>query len=270
MIKPTRRTFVAACSAALVAPVAQSRAAHAMLRRLDGGLPPSYPTLEPELVRELVSKAHFDARGVEKFVTAQPEISRAAWDWGFGDWETALGAASHMGRRDIAEVLFRNGARPDHFTYAMLGKVDVVRAICQSNPNIQRMPGPHGITLMQHARNGGDAAKSVVAYLEEIGDADLRQVNRPLGEVESEPFVGDYRPLGAPEVVFRVGFHPKQKIVTFQRGENPSRFLMYHGANEFHPSGAPTVKITFNIEGDKADYLRIEDGRLELVATRIV
>jgi hypothetical protein len=35
------------------------------------------------------------------------QLARAAWDWGFGDWETALGAASHMGSRPI---------RPDQFT----------------------------------------------------------------------------------------------------------------------------------------------------------
>ena len=39
-------------------------------------------------------------------------LACATLDWGFGDWETALGAASHVGRPEIAEYLIANGAEP--------------------------------------------------------------------------------------------------------------------------------------------------------------
>ena len=123
--------------------------------------------------------------------------AKAAWDGGFGDWESARGAASHMGRRDITEVLIEHGARPNLFTFAMLGQVDVVRAICRANPGIQRLHGPHGITLRSHARNGGAQAASVVEYLEELGGADVGQVNEPLDEQTARIYSGDYEPGGA-------------------------------------------------------------------------
>ena len=179
----SRRTFFTASSAALVATAARPRSAAAVTRWIDGGsLPASFPTQDPDVVRLVVGKAHVDYEVVHELVTARPQLAKAAWDWGFGDWESALGAASHMGRRDIVDVLLAHGARPNLFTFAMLGQLDVVRATCRGNPGIQRVPGPHGITLLQHADAGGDEAAAVVEYLRELGDADVRPTNLPLDE----------------------------------------------------------------------------------------
>src|SRR5207302_9357168 len=67
--------------------------------------------IEPELVNEFVLKAHGDLGIVKQLLQEEPELVNAAWDWGGGDWETGLGAASHVGRRDIAEHLRAHGAR---------------------------------------------------------------------------------------------------------------------------------------------------------------
>jgi hypothetical protein len=40
---------------------------------------------------------------------SEPRLLRATWDWGGGDFETALGGAAHMGRRDIAAWLLERG-----------------------------------------------------------------------------------------------------------------------------------------------------------------
>ena len=69
----------------------------------------------------------FDA--VRVALAEDQTIANASWDWGEGDWETGLGAAAHMGRRDIAELLLAHGARMDIFAAAMLDEVDVVRAL---------------------------------------------------------------------------------------------------------------------------------------------
>ena len=61
--------------------------------------------LEPALVNEFVLKAHGDLGVVKQLLEEEPALLNAAWDWGGGDWETGLGAASHVGRRDIAEFL---------------------------------------------------------------------------------------------------------------------------------------------------------------------
>jgi len=86
-----------------------------------------YPSIDDKIVSEVVGASHFNLNRVKELVNHRPELSRATWDWGFGDWETALGAASHVGRRDIAEFLMSKGARPDIFTYAMLGSYRAVR-----------------------------------------------------------------------------------------------------------------------------------------------
>jgi len=59
----------------------------------------TFPTQDPDVVREVVTVAHFNIKRLRELVDRRPTLARAAWDWGFGDWETALGAASHMGKR---------------------------------------------------------------------------------------------------------------------------------------------------------------------------
>ena len=95
-----------------------------------------------------------------------PSLLNATWDWGGGDWETALGAAAHMGRRDIAMFLLEQGARIDIFAAAMLGKTELVQAMLADNPALKHSLGPHGIPLLQHARAGGDEAERIVELLQ--------------------------------------------------------------------------------------------------------
>jgi len=129
------------------------------------------PALNPELVCEFVAKAHGDLPRVKELLDQEPALLNACWDWGGGDWETALGAAAHMGRADIATYLIDKGARLDIFAAAMLGKLDVVQAIAALQPNALTAPGPHGIPLIVHAQKGGDAAAAVVDFLKSSASA---------------------------------------------------------------------------------------------------
>lgn len=124
------------------------------------------PTLEASLVQEFVGNAHGDIHRVKELLAQQPALINACWDWGGGDFETGLGAAAHMGRRDIAEFLLGNGARLDLFAAAMLGKLEVVRAVLSVFPDAINVPGPHGIPLIAHAKAGGEGAQAVFEYLQ--------------------------------------------------------------------------------------------------------
>jgi hypothetical protein len=124
------------------------------------------PPIDKELVAEFVLKSHGDIGVVKQLVEQEPEIVNAAWDWGAGDWETGLGAAAHVGRRDIAEFLLEHGARKDVFAAAMLGEVDVVRAMLDAQPGLRDARGPHGISLQAHAEAGGDDAREVLELLQ--------------------------------------------------------------------------------------------------------
>jgi len=129
------------------------------------------PQLDPEKVQSFVANAHGDLEVVRALLSEEPALVNAAWDWGGGDWETGLGAAAHMGRRDIALFLLENGARLDIFAAAMLGDVEVVRAMLAAYPEKRDELGPHGIPLVAHARAGGDDARAVLDLLETAGVA---------------------------------------------------------------------------------------------------
>ena len=126
------------------------------------------PPIDPNLVHRFVAVAHGDLTAVEDLLAGEPRLVNAAWDWGAGDWETGLGAAAHMGRRDIAEALLARGARLDLYAAAMLGRLDVVRAILEAFPAQADVPGPHGIPLEAHAAAGGDPALAVLDYLRQL------------------------------------------------------------------------------------------------------
>jgi hypothetical protein len=119
--------------------------------------------IDVSTVQELVGNAHGNIERVAELVEQYPGLVNAAWDWGGGDWETALGASAHMGRKDIASYLIERGARLDLFAAAMLDEVEIVRAVLAAFPAMRSALGPHGIPLVEHARAG--EAKEVLALL---------------------------------------------------------------------------------------------------------
>jgi hypothetical protein len=62
------------------------------------------------VVREIVGVSHRDLKRVRELVERQPALARATIDWGFGDWEGCIDAASHGGNRASVEFLLANGA----------------------------------------------------------------------------------------------------------------------------------------------------------------
>lgn len=124
------------------------------------------PPLAPQLVQEFVIKCHGDLAAAQALLAQEPALLNAAWDWGGGDWETGLGGAAHLGRKDIAEFLLSQGARLDIFAAAMLDRLDIVQAILAAQPQAAKALGPHGIPLIVHAEMGN--AQRVLAYLEAL------------------------------------------------------------------------------------------------------
>jgi hypothetical protein len=167
MENSSRRHFLqlvtAGAGVTLLAP-----AALALPQTLQPGKPKP-PPLAAELVKDFVTSAHNSLDKVKALLTQEPGLLNAAWDWGGGDFETALEAAGHVGRPDIAQHLLQNGARMNLFCAAMLGHLDLVRATLTALPDLKTSKGPHGLMLLHHARKGGAAAEKVLQYLESIG-----------------------------------------------------------------------------------------------------
>ena len=126
------------------------------------------PALEAKLVEEFVGMAHGNLNRVKELLEQESGLINATWDWGGGDFETALGAAGHMGRKDIANYLLEHGARIDIFVAAMLGNLEIVKAALSAYPEAKDVPGPHGIPLITHAEAGGEDAKAVLEFLESL------------------------------------------------------------------------------------------------------
>ena len=124
------------------------------------------PALAAGLVEEFVVVAHADFDRTKELLAQEPGLINATWDWGGGDFETALGAAAHIGRRDIANFLLDHGARLDLFAATMLGKLNIVKAVLNVYPDAINFPGPHDIPLIEHAKSGGAEAKAVLEFLQ--------------------------------------------------------------------------------------------------------
>jgi hypothetical protein len=132
-------------------------------------VPQRPPAIAGETVKAFVGAGHGDLEKTKLMLAENPGLLNATWDWGGGDFETALGGAGHMGRRDIAEFLIGQGARADVFVHAMLGDLEVVKSMLTRFPNLKDAKGPHGITLKRHAEMGKEDAKKVLEYLEKLG-----------------------------------------------------------------------------------------------------
>src|SRR5688572_9059252 len=67
------------------------------------------PQINRLLVQDFVIFAHSDLDMTKKLLEKEPMLINAVMDWGGGDWESGLGGASHMGRRDIVSFLLEKG-----------------------------------------------------------------------------------------------------------------------------------------------------------------
>jgi len=269
----TRRGFLAAapgaCAAAgVLGAGSMSRASVSGGEPGDGAVWPEFPHQRPEWVREMVGVCHRDVDRARALIDEHPALVNATWDWGFGDWETALGAAAHTGRRNIAELLLERGARLDIFAAAMLGQTETVKAMIAASPGIQRNPGPHGITLMSHAYAGGDAASQTVAYLESLGDADSKPMTEPLTDEQKRGYVGRFGSPALGDGVVEIATNSNGDLVIKVKGVQAA-VLRHAGNHVFFPAGAPTVRITFTDSGAGMDSLAIVDHIPVLTATRI-
>ena len=155
-----------------VAPMPSAKAVEAALDR--DYPPPAFkpswrrPQVNRQLVQDFVIYAHMDLAMVKRLLEKEPGLLHSHMDWGGGDFESGLGAASHMGNRPIAEFLLDKGARIDIFCAAMLGQLDVVKGLLTAFPKLIDAKGPHGMGLHLHAKSGGKESVAVLDYLQTL------------------------------------------------------------------------------------------------------
>lgn len=237
-----------------------------------------YPAIDDKIVAEVVGVSHFNVDRLKELVNKRPELSRATWDWGFGDWETAIGAASHVGRRDIVDFLLSKGARPDIFTFAMLGAHDSVKAMIEASPGIQSIAGPHGISLLQHAKNGLSAegitekqkqdSNRMVSYLESLGNADVSETFQETKEADKEKYYGDYKYGDGPEDGFTVKLNSR-KLLSLGKPGKFGGSLYQKAEHVFSYNRTPSVEIKFLVTNNKVISLTVYEPDTALTAIKV-
>jgi hypothetical protein len=255
-----RRSFLASWPVLLAPAAARAGVNPTELIRAD------FPIQAPELVQELVVASHGDLARVKSLVGRQQTLAKATWDWGFGDWESALDAASHTGNREIAGFLLANGARPTIFSAAMLGQLAAVKALVSAMPGIQRTKGPHSITLLKHAMAGGPPAESVVEYLRTIEGADERPADQKLTSADIARLSGVYTYGVVPYA--RIEIASSNGQLTFVRPGRFPRPLYHLGSYEFCPAGAENVRIRFD-EAPTGMTLTVHDPDVVATARKV-
>lgn len=109
--------------------------------------------MNEDLIREFVISAHGNLARVTELLDAHPElrgVRHADFD------ETALEAAAHMGRSDIATLLLDRGEPMILPAALMLGRSDEAKALLDHQPDLIHSAGAHGIPLMFHAAISGN------------------------------------------------------------------------------------------------------------------
>lgn len=242
------------------------------------GLPSRYPSIDDAIVSEVVGKSHFDLDRVKELVDKRTELARASWDWSFGDWESAIGAASHVGRRDIVNYLISKGARPTMFTFATLGAFDVVKSIIEASPGIQKTMGPHGISLLSHAKSGIRMkdeltneqilnSEKLIDYLEGLGNAD-GETYMKLDEADLQKYLGDYMYGEGENDGLSVKMNMRKMIALGKLGQFGGG-LYPLGNHKFLYNGITSVYITFQVENDVVKSLTIHEPELTLMAKKV-
>jgi hypothetical protein len=132
------------------------------------------PQLNRIMIQDFIIYAHSDLEMTKKLLDMEPMLINAFMDWGAGDWESGLGGATHMGRRDIVDLLLERGARIDIFTAAMMGRLDAVQSFLTLQPKLIDARGPHGFTLHFHGQLAGKDADRMVAYLQSVKKVELK------------------------------------------------------------------------------------------------
>jgi hypothetical protein len=148
----------------------------------------------------------------------------------------------------------------------MLGQLDVVKAFVSASPGIQRNHGPHGITLLAHARAGRTAAEPVLRFLESIGGADSPAPTQPLDIADRDALPGRYSFGTGARDYFDVDLRADR--LRIQRAGGSRQFLFHSGSLVFFPSGAPAVKIAFARENGRITHLTIANPEVWVTARR--
>jgi hypothetical protein len=122
-----------------------------------------------DMVKDFVIAGHGNFSKVQDMLKEHPNLLYCKYDWGNGDFEAAIEGAGHVGNKEIANFLIDQGSRVTIYVLTMLGRGDLVKPILEAYPTMLNAKGPHGFTLLHHAKVGGAEAEELYAWLDQKG-----------------------------------------------------------------------------------------------------
>ena len=276
MISVNRRAVVKSALLGTVVVPISAMTLRSNKKTVHQSISPNYPSIDLETTKQVVLYAHFDLDRLKALVDERPELSRSSYDWAFGDWESAIGAGSHVGRWDIIDYLMDNGARATIFTHIALGQADIVKAIIESNPVIKKTVGPHGITLLQHAKislRSKDRSAEHIQSLEKLSEflesetasfetTYLDSDPEELAMYEGDYFYGEGLENGLSVKINRRNMIALGRLGTFGGG------LFKVATHRFVHNGTPSTEISFEVKKGESVALNIHEPGSSIKAIR--
>ena len=89
---------------------------------------------------------------VKPLLEEHPTLLNAAHDWQGGDFETGLGAASHVGHKELVRYFLEKGAQANIFTACLFGKMDIVKPMLTAYPSVLHAKGPSWVYFVSSCR----------------------------------------------------------------------------------------------------------------------
>jgi hypothetical protein len=195
--------------------------------------------LPKDQVFDFVRNAHTNLEKTKQLLDKEPRLLRATWEWAPGDFESAIGAASHSGAVEIVEFLLDRGASYSVFVAAVLGHLDSVTATIEHNPALINCRGPHGIPLLSHAIAGGDRAENVAEYLRKMGaEAEEKWEDLVVDKALADFAVGEYL-ITRNERAMNFSIVKNDEKLFIIAGDRPKKRLLYQGQTRFNIEGTP-------------------------------
>src|SRR5258705_1248697 len=144
----------------------------------------------------------------------------------------------------------------------------------ETSPGIQSIAGPHGISLLQHAKNGLRAegitekqkqdGNKLVGYLESLGNADVQEKYIDVNEADKAKYLGDYKYGDGPNDGFTVQLNMRKLLSLGKLGKFGGA-LYQKKENIFIYNGTYSVEVSFKITDDKVISLTVHEPDLTLL-----
>jgi hypothetical protein len=139
---------------------------------------------------------------------------------------------------------------------------------------VQHIAGPHGISLLQHAKNGQSAdkgdtadARKLVDYLVALGDADSLKYE-DMQQTDKQKYLGDYKYGNGELDGFTIKLNMR-KLLTLGKIGKFGGALYKTGENKFIYNGTSSVQVSFFLKDDKVISLTVTEPGLALTAKKV-